>query len=287
MIDHAGLRPNEVWYQFFYSKGAGLYFLGVLLTDPLAPQLVTYCFVAVAGLVVYRLVLRFTASPLWPWSVSLFPRRVHIHAGRGEFMLNGGWGDFEKLHELNAALVIAILWMSASALANSKWTVAWVVGAAAAITAAVIINSPIAIYLSVFCLLGGWFLLRGPRFRGLICFALAAVSAMVLCVMLVVNYFASGLIDDQGIRYFWRVADVEKLYEWGTLGLVMLLYRDRAAMDQANMPFSFEFIWVFLHFLRFYLFYPLVLAACLCCSLPFSSAALGYDGLCCRAKMHM
>ena len=265
VIDHAGLRPNEVWYQFFYSKGAGLYFLGVLLTDPLAPQLVTYCFVAVAGLVVYRLVLRFTASPLWPWvGVALFLGAYIYTPGRGEFMLNGGWGDFEKLHELNAALVIAILWMSASALADFKWTVAWVVGAAAAITAAVIINSPIAIYLSsVFCLLGGWFLLRGPRFRGLICFALAAVSAMVLCVMLAVNYFASGLIDDQGIQYFWHFADVEKLYEWGTLGLVMLLYRDRAAMGQANMPFSFEFIWVFLHFLRFYLFYPLVLGGVL------------------------
>jgi hypothetical protein len=39
-----GIWPNEVWFQFFYSKGMGLFFLSMLLTDPLAPSIVTFCF---------------------------------------------------------------------------------------------------------------------------------------------------------------------------------------------------------------------------------------------------
>src|SRR5581483_4281714 len=39
VIDTGSILPNDVWYHFYYSKGAGLYFLGMLLTDPLAPQL--------------------------------------------------------------------------------------------------------------------------------------------------------------------------------------------------------------------------------------------------------
>ncbi len=260
VIDEGGLWPNQVWYQYYYSKGAGLYFLGFLLTDPLAPQLVSYGFILVAGLIVYRFIEHFSAGPMWPLvGVVLFFGVFIYTPGRGEFMLNGGWGDFEKLHELNAALVIAILWMSAGALdRNSRSTAAWLIGAASAITAAVIINTPISIYLGgVFCLLAAWFLIRGAGSRGLICFALAGVSGAMLCVVLALNYFTSGLIDDQGILYFWPLADVERLYRWGSLALVIMLYKGRAAMAGHSVPLSFQFIWLFLHFLRLYLLYPL------------------------------
>ena len=48
--------------------------------------------------------------------------------------MNGGWGDFEKLHEINAALVIAVLWMTLEALTSThRMQILWLVGAAAAI----------------------------------------------------------------------------------------------------------------------------------------------------------
>ena len=53
VIQHHGIWPNEVWYHYYYDKGAGLTFLGMLLTDPLAPQLVAFCFMAVAALVIF------------------------------------------------------------------------------------------------------------------------------------------------------------------------------------------------------------------------------------------
>jgi len=36
--------PNDVWYEYFTSKGFGLVFLSMLLTDDLASQTVTFCF---------------------------------------------------------------------------------------------------------------------------------------------------------------------------------------------------------------------------------------------------
>ena len=53
VIRNGSLMPNEAWYHFFYSKGLGLYFLGMLLSDPLAPQLVTGIFTFAAALAVW------------------------------------------------------------------------------------------------------------------------------------------------------------------------------------------------------------------------------------------
>ena len=39
VLKNHGLAPNDVWYQYYYSKGSGLAFLGMLLTDPEAPAL--------------------------------------------------------------------------------------------------------------------------------------------------------------------------------------------------------------------------------------------------------
>ena len=53
VIDSHGIWPNAFWYQYYYSKGVGLMFLSMLLTDPLAPSLVTYCFVIATALALY------------------------------------------------------------------------------------------------------------------------------------------------------------------------------------------------------------------------------------------
>ena len=46
VIQNHGLAPNDVWYHYYYSKGSGLAFLGMLLSDPEAPALTTYACVA-------------------------------------------------------------------------------------------------------------------------------------------------------------------------------------------------------------------------------------------------
>ena len=113
VIKHHNIWPNEVWYHYYYSKGMGLFFLGMLLTDPLAPSLVTWCFVAAAAIALFDLVRRSDAGAAWPWVAVILYLAFYIHTpGMGIYEVNGGWGDFQKPHEISSALLIALLWMS-------------------------------------------------------------------------------------------------------------------------------------------------------------------------------
>jgi hypothetical protein len=56
VLKHQDLWPNEVWYHYYYDKAMGLFFLAMLLTDPLAPSLATACFVAATGIALFDLV---------------------------------------------------------------------------------------------------------------------------------------------------------------------------------------------------------------------------------------
>ena len=104
VIQQGGIWPNKVWYHYYYSKGSGLFFLGILLTDPLAPQLVTFCFMAVAAAALYLTVSDIAPLSNWPAPVSSYSYGIYI--------FTPGWGEFEKNHEFNTVLVIGIIWMA-------------------------------------------------------------------------------------------------------------------------------------------------------------------------------
>src|SRR5262249_40672654 len=102
VLRHESLLPNEVWYHFYYSKGAGLYFLAMLLSDPLAPQLVTTAFIAAGALTVGVMLERAAPGTLFPWlGASLYIAFLIYTPGPPESLRHGGWGDLEKLHELS------------------------------------------------------------------------------------------------------------------------------------------------------------------------------------------
>src|SRR5205823_3534149 len=67
VVKYGSLMPNEVWYHFYYSKGTGLYFLAMLLTDPLAPQLVTAGFVLIGALSVALILGRVAPGTSLAW----------------------------------------------------------------------------------------------------------------------------------------------------------------------------------------------------------------------------
>lgn len=274
VIAQSGLWPNNVWYHFYYQKGAGLYFLSMLLTDPLAPQLVTFCFVTAASIALFQLLSRIAPQTSWPYvGVILLLGLLIYTPGVAEYRANGGWADFEKLHELNAALVIAILWMVSSALAQrDRATVEWWIAAGSATIAAIIINVTIAAYLgAVFSLLAIWLLLKGRRAQCLSCLGLGLVSGVTLLGILLLNYLVTGLIDDQGLLLFWKYADVETLFHWGALPWVLYLHWAITSSIPNGVPLSFKSVEFLFLCLRLDLLWPLMaggllvaLAASLC-----------------------
>ena len=242
VVERGGIWPNEVWYHYYYSKGAGLFFLAMLLTDPLAPQLVTFCFVVAAALALFLFLRRIAPGTQWPAVGAILFLAVHIFttASTSMFRLHGGWGEFEKLHELVAALLIAILWASTGAIEQTgRMRLAWWVAAASAIVAAVIINSTIAAVIGgTFALMTIWLLAARQLVPAVMSASLGAVAAVALTSILAINYVTTGLANDQGIGIFWRFANVEALSRWGVLPDVILLYRDRTAAGAAEMRIS-------------------------------------------------
>lgn len=262
VTERGNLGPNEVWTHYYYSKGAGLFFLAMLLTDPLAPQLVSFCFF-LAELIAFALLLRRVApSSAWRWSAIVLLLGLYIYTpGPGTTRGYGGWGDFEKLHELNAALIMAVLWMTIGLTERrGRALLGWGAAAASAVVAAVIINNTVAVYLgAVFAVLAGLWLFRRHYLHVVTCLALGATAGVTLVVILVINQLTTGLILDQAMVLFWPFTDVEKLYRWGALPTVIDQYWGMVHRA-AGSGFSFGTVALLAKSLRLEMFGPLLLA---------------------------
>jgi hypothetical protein len=256
VIEHGGLWPNEVWYHYYYSKGLGLFFLGMLLTDPLAPQLVTFCFMAVAAAVLYLAVKDVTSRTNWPTaSVLLFI---------GIYIFTPGWGEFEKDHELNTALVLGVIWMAQRALRDQERSgLAFIAACGLGITAAVIINTQIGLYfIAVFFAVALLLMTKRDRRNTLICLAFAACAGIVVTLILVLNYTTTGLYLDQSITRFWPLANVEMLYKLGSLPSVLTLYwLTKQLVAREFSLFSFDTFKLLIESLRLDILFPLMCAA--------------------------
>ncbi len=253
VIKHGGIWPNEVWYHYYYSKGLGLNFLSILLTDPLAPQLVTSCFMAVAAAALYLTAKDIAPGTNWPAaSVLLFI---------SFYLFTPYWGEFEKQHEFNTALVVGVIWMTQRALrAERRSARQFIIAGGLGIATAIIINTQIgAFYVVVFGVVAlSLVALRG--FRGaVLCAGLSAWAGVVVALILILNFVTTGLPIDQPITRFWPWANVEKLYELGSLPMVLNLYFGTKGQIAEQFPLlsrnSYKLV---VQGLRLDLLYPLV-----------------------------
>jgi hypothetical protein len=231
VIAHHGLWPNEVWYHYFYDQGACLYFLGILLTDPLAPQLVTFTFIAAAALVIYLACHDAAPKTAWPGVAVLLFLAVYLYTP--------GWGEFEKTHELTAALMIGAVWTAARALApdRSQGRAPWRAATMLTIMAAVLTTPTIAPVLgATFGLMFAYYLLTRQRERARLSFLFAATVGVLLAGTFAINYATTGLITDQAITWTWSFANLDRLNRWGALPEVIKTYFGRASMAAESVP---------------------------------------------------
>lgn len=219
VIDLQGIWPNEFWYHYFYSKGLGVFFLAMLLTDNLAPSLVGFCFACAAAIALFSLVQRVRPDTLWPWAAAIVYLALNVHTlGTGIYGANGGWGHFQKPHELNTPVLIGILWMSVrmvsstGAVRRAWW---WAIAACSFVVSyLVIISSAI---VGIFFALG---MAGSLAFRGrdaLAFFGLGVATACGLASVLIVNFVTIGIPSDLGIHVWWPMLDLAKLDREGWL----------------------------------------------------------------------
>src|SRR4029077_4732965 len=102
---------NESWYHFFYSKGLGLHFLGMLLSDPLAAATISPIFVFAAGLVVALILARAAPGTGLPWiGATLYIGLMIFTPTPLDLASAAGWAELAKGHEVSAALFVGGFW---------------------------------------------------------------------------------------------------------------------------------------------------------------------------------
>ncbi len=238
VLKNHGIWPNDVWYHYFYSKGEGIVLLSMLLTDPLAPSLVTYCFVAVATLALFIFIDRVMPGTLWPWAATLCFLSVLIYGGGqatpGSPDNNNSWAEFPKEHEINAAFVIVFAWLCDQAMrAVDGERRLFLCLAAACAFAVSYLEEPTPIFIGLLALTIAAILLLLRYYRQSFEFVLLACAAGVgFFSNLIINYLTTGMPNDVFINIFWPIVNLHKIETLGWLYPVLKSSRDLAAVER-------------------------------------------------------
>jgi hypothetical protein len=215
VLKNHGLTPNDVWYHYYYSKGNGLAFLGMLLTDPEAPALATFCCVAFATVAMMTLLQRLAPQSLWPTAGALVFLLFYLlsHTGLGE-------SEFQKDHEVTTALIMLTVW--ALCMERCGPPRVFRVMAASSGIAAAIIMQVIGILLGLYVgLLWAWSVVQ-RQWRDVLGYTLVggAIAGTVLAVY-VLGYLQTGLPGDQPIGLMLYFTDVSRLDRWGIVPMII------------------------------------------------------------------
>ena len=200
VLDHGSLMPNEVWYHFYVSKGAGLFFLSGLFSDFLSAQLVSTCFVIMTGLILYDLLKSITKDTLWAMGGALVFLTLYD-------------GAFFRHHVVLTGYIAFFVWACIRLLENRKLyhRLFW-----AAVPFSVFYISfylpPAAALTSVFFGLMAFITFCGKKTRAYSYsfFILLLATLLGVGVAMAVNYSFTGLAEMVPLKTFWRMADQDK-----------------------------------------------------------------------------
>ncbi len=218
----------------------------MLLTDPEAPALATFCCVMFAAAAIAALASRVAPHSLWPICGVL----LYLLCNLVEISdIGGSGGEFQKDHELTTALVVLAVWgicMMRGTVARSCLAMATSSAVAAAIVA-----QPMGIILTLYlALLGGWAMLR-RRWTELwsFGFSAAAVGVTVLGVF-GLSFLATGMATDQPLDLMLRFANVQRLDHWGVLPQLVTVAWLRENYAMVAPPFGWGMLGLLAMFTR-------------------------------------
>lgn len=239
VIKQHGLSPNDVWYHYYYSKGAGLHFMGILLSDPLSPALMTYICVMSAAVALYSLTNRLLPRTMWPLLCVVAFMFYYI------LPFSGNGGEFQKTHEEVSALMVMTVWaLSLLHVYQGQVRRAIAFTLSFVLIALVITTQAISIFLAVyFAIMLMLAIVRKNYSSAREQFYFATLVSVTTIFMLALNYLATGLVTDQELNLAWRYANIEKLKEWGVLPNVMLVAWIRDNYQTVALPWNVANAW--------------------------------------------
>ena len=211
---NGGLWPNDLWYHFYLSKGAGLFFLAAILTDVMSMPIVSWCFVILTAVIVYDILSEHIIYPLWPLLGALLVF-LSLSAITNQYVTENTTSSFFKHHIVLMGFIAFALWCGIRFAHNLSNEAAWLSGIAGALS-----FFYIGIYMptTVIPLIAIWFfevavvslfLQKRPlQARVFIGFAVLALFGSMLAF--VINYFVTGLADNTPVSLMWKFADKER-----------------------------------------------------------------------------
>lgn len=263
VVDSGNLGPHTTWYQFYYSKGLGLYFMSMILLDPFAVHLVGMTFVILSACIVYDLLKSPDGSRLLPlFGVAAYLMFYITTAGRGSFAANGGWGDLEKTHELTATLLLGCVWLMGRVIATKSHYHA--VTLYAVCVCNVIIGFASGLVAGSF-FLGAllWRAVVKDWYGARVAFKAGVVTAGAMLLMLAINYCFTGLPLDQLADRLWPLINFHKVAKIGyTLELYTHFY-DMVHYSKNELPLLETLPKMLIEYYRLYMLWPVALIGAL------------------------
>ena len=252
VLKNHSVAPNDVWYHYYQSKGSGLVFLGMLLTDPEATALTTFPCVIFAAVAVATLAARMAPCSLWPGAAALIYLLYYLLSFNGV-----GEGEFQKDHEQVAAFVVLTAWALCMECCFPPRP--FRVMAAASAIAAAIITQAIGVVLGAFVgLLCVWSILR-RRWSDMWNYIVigAAITGTVLAIF-VFNYLQTGLATDQPLDPMLWLTDTSRLDRWGVIPQVIAESWVRDNYRASVPPFGWGVLKELAQFTRLDTLWPLL-----------------------------
>ncbi len=217
VIAKHSLEPNAVWYHYYVSKAAGLFFFAMLLIDELGGQLVTLLFHFISAFIIYDLVVRATKVCM----AGLFAVLLFIYV----YIPVYTWGIFLKHHELMGSGILFVIWFTLF-LGRQKslgWRNYALGGSLFSAAFAMQFPTAAALLVPLFCLAGlGFFLTK--RFQAAKSVSLfALVGLIAIGVLIIFNQLQTGMGMETPARLFWKMANQQKFSQWVSPYLMVYL----------------------------------------------------------------
>jgi hypothetical protein len=221
VIESHGLWPNDLWYHFYVSKGASLTFLGILVTDLQAPELVTYLFFIASAIALYSIVAKFTNNAAAPLTAVAAYIAGFVYTDMPGNI--SGWGIFQKHHEFTASLIASVAW----ALVQFKDNPArrgWTLVTGLLVAHAVLFSPtslPLVLFMIGVAIISAGLCQRWPLVRSLL--AVAFVGPILVAALMFLNYEITGMVECTPYRTCLRLANQERFSKWWSPYLLVLL----------------------------------------------------------------
>jgi hypothetical protein len=193
---------NEPWYHFWVSKGAGLHFVATMLTDIQGAQLVSFTFLTITVITLIKL-------------LQLISGRISLGICAAAIFLAPfvyTFAYYQKHHIVTTALVGGMLWIMTQAWRQGTLNNLPNVVFLSLLAFAMVLHTPtLAALICPFLAVSMWIAHSlandNNHFRRWTAAIPAAIAALGICLVFIVNFAKTGLMEVTPFRLFWNFAN--------------------------------------------------------------------------------